>query len=136
MTKELNSLKGTILNLKNHGNLTLVEVQLKSSVFKSIIIDNSDSENLLVKGKSIDVLFKETEVIIGKDIEHPISLRNRLKCEIRKIEKGELLSKLTLDCDDGEVRSIITSNAVDQLELKIGELVWAMIKTNEVMLSN
>ena len=81
------------------------------------------------------MIFKESEVFIGKGIDHQISLQNKLVGTITTIAKGELLSKLVLDTTVGTITSIITANAVDQLQLIEGETVTAMIKTSEMMLS-
>ena len=102
---------------------------------KSIVIETPASCSYLAKGKSVNVLFKETEVVIGKGNNLAISLQNRLTCTIKHIEKGVLLTKLTLATQNTEIFSIITTDAVTQLDLKVGEQVVAMVKTNEVMLS-
>ena len=131
----MNRLKGIISDISVHSNLTLVEINLKGTFFKSIVIETPATAPYLAIDSNVEVLFKETEVIIGVGQEPEISLRNRLKCSIESVEKGALLSKLTLQSESGEVRSVITSNAVEQLKLREGSEVWAMVKTNEVMLS-
>jgi molybdate transport system regulatory protein len=45
------------------------------------------------------------------------------------------LSKIVVESSVGNITSIITSNAVEQLQIKVGSQVTAMIKTNEIMLS-
>ena len=83
----------------------------------------------------VKVLFKETEVIISKAANPDISLRNQVSGEINEIQSGEILSKVTLNTHIGNIISIITTKAVNSLQLKIGDKATAMIKTNEVMLS-
>ena len=86
-------------------------------------------------GNRIQVIFKETEVIIAKGDTSAVSLQNQIKGQISRINKGDLLSKIEVNTNIGIVKSIITSNAVQQLELKEGEEVIAMIKSNEIMLA-
>ena len=131
----MNCLQGKIESLNVHDNLTLATIKVGDVLMKSIVIETPDTCAYLVKGKPINVLFKETEVVIGKGDNLAISLQNRFNCIIQHIEKGVLLSKLTLASQDTEVFSIITTNAVAQLALKKGQHVLAMIKTNEIMLS-
>jgi molybdate transport system regulatory protein len=131
----MNCLQGIIESLNVFENLTLTTIKVNNVLMKSIVIETPETCPYLVEGKLVKVLFKETEVVIGKGDNLAISLQNRFDCTIKHIEKGVLLSKLTLNSQGSEIFSIITSNAVKQLELEIGSNVLAMIKTNEVMLS-
>ncbi len=131
----MNILTGKISKVSVNGNLTLLDIDVAGENFKAILIENPDKVEFLREGKEVSVMFKETEVVIGKKVEHAISLRNRLLCTIKSITKGPLLSKLRLEHMAGEIGSIITSNAVESLQLVEGEEIWAMIKTNEVTIS-
>ena len=108
----MNHLRGTIINISVNGNLTLIDLNVAGENFKAIVIETPDTLDFLKEDKEVSVMFKETEVIIGKKQEHAISLRHRLMCTIRRIDQGPLLSKLVMEHKAGEVRSIITSNAV------------------------
>ncbi len=130
----MNNLPGTISSIETHGNLTLVKIDISNISFTSIVIETPDTVDYLKIGRGINVMFKETEVIIGKG-KAQISLQNRIPTRIIAIKKGQLLSQITLQYNDHSLSSIITSNAVDQLELTPGTEVIAMVKTNEVMLS-
>lgn len=79
-------------------------------------------------------MFKETEVIIGKN-GTDISIQNQIPVKVMAIEQGQLLSQLSLQYQEYALCSIITSNAVKQLQLQPGVEVIAMVKTNEIMLS-
>ena len=131
----MNTLPAEITSVKVHGNLSLVELKLEGTNFKSIVIETPATASYLKKGNTINVLFKETEVVIGKGNNRAISLRNLLVCTITNIEKGVLLCRLSLKFKAHSIVSIITTNAVEQLDLKEGEQITAMIKTNEIMLS-
>lgn len=131
----MNSLKGEIEHIDISGNLSLVGIKVGDCKFKSIVVDTPETVDYLRVGGAVDVLFKETEVIIGIGDNMQISLRNKMISTIISIEKGKLLAKLVLQTNSGEVISIITSNAVDNLNLKEGLQVMAMVKTNEILLS-
>ena len=131
----MNSLKGEIEAIDVNGNLTLVGIKVGECHFKSIVIETPETVDYLHVGSKVNVLFKETEVIIGLGENMRISLRNKMISTITAIEKGKLLAKLVMQTNAGEVISIITSNAVDNLDLKEGGKVMAMVKTNEILLS-
>jgi len=131
----MNILKGKIESVSEKGSLSLVKIKVGSSFLSAIVIDTHETAPYLLPGHSVKVVFKETEVIVGKGRQHEISLQNKLTGTIQSIETGELLSKLTIETKVGKVVSVITTNAVNQLGLTEGSEVTAMIKTNEMMLS-
>lgn len=131
----MNTLEGEIESIKTHGSLSLVKIKVDTIFFSTIVIETPDTATYLKLGNNVNVLFKETEVIIGKGLEHAVSMQNKIVGKIIEIKEGEILSKLTIDSTVGKITAIITANAVLQLELKIGETVTAMVKTTEVMLS-
>lgn len=131
----MNTLKGIITKIETSESLSLVEIKVGPILLKSIVIETSATAPYLRNGNGIHVIFKETEVVIGKGINHQVSLQNKITGTILKIERGGLLSKLTIETSVGKIKSIITSNAVEQLQLRVEEEITAMIKTNEIMLS-
>ncbi|WP_442846379.1 TOBE domain-containing protein [Leeuwenhoekiella sp. H156] len=117
------------------GNLSLVGVELQNGqLFKAIVIDTPQSASCLKPETAVAVVFKETEVIIGTGTQFQISLQNQIPATIAQLEQGKLLSKLKLETTNGSISAIISSNAVDNLNLELGQEVTAMIKLNEVML--
>jgi molybdate transport system regulatory protein len=131
----MNILPGQIENVIHSGSLSLVYIKVQNTRISSIIIDTPISAPYLKTGNNINVIFKETEVIIGKGFTHQISMQNKFTGTILTIESKDLLSKLTIDTTVGRISSIITTNAVKQLELNEGTEVTAMVKTNEIILS-
>lgn len=131
----MNVLRGIINNLTISDNLTLITIKVNNIEMSAIVIDTPNTAPYLKQGNAIDILFKETEVIIGVGNTFQLSIRNKISGVIEKINSNELLSKLTINTSIGSLNSIITTNAVKQLNLKIGMEVTAMIKTNEIMLS-
>src|SRR5690606_129426 len=131
----MNILKGKIEYITVNKNLSLVSVNVNGQLISAIVIDNPETAPYLEQGNSIKIIFKETEVIIGKGKTDNISLQNKFTGTVESIETGELLSKLTLNTTIGKIISIITTNAVNQLELKKDSEITAMVKTNEIMLT-
>jgi molybdate transport system regulatory protein len=131
----MNILAGTITAIQTHDNLSLVKVVSNDITFTSIVLDTPETIDYLSIGKNIQLLFKETEVIIAKDFDLNISVQNRIPCTIQSIVPGIILSQLNLTFGDTIIKSIITTNAIKQLGLKENDTVLALIKTNEISLS-
>ena len=131
----MNNLKGNIASITVQEKMSLVKVKSNQILFTVIVIDTPESASYLKEGNTVNLIFKETEVIIGKGTAFAISLQNRIVGKLKFIQSGALLSKLVVDTELGEIASIITSNAVNDLGLLVGDEVTVMVKTSEMMLS-
>ena len=131
----MNVLKGNIAEVRVNGELSIVRVNVRNHLLSCIVIDTPETVDYLVQGEQVKVIFKETEVIIATGKTEGISLRNKFKGEVVRIDSDILLSKLAIETQVGTITSIITSNAVQDLGVKIETEVTAMIKTNELILS-
>lgn len=64
-----------------------------------------------------------------------ISARNQIKGTIKEIKSGVVTAKLTIDIGGGNLlSSVITMDSIDDLNLKVGDEVYAIIKSTEVMI--
>lgn len=131
----MNELRGTVLDIASENHLSLVHLSVHGERITSVVLETLESAPHLREGNELKILFKETEVVIGKHPLAGISMQNRLPCRITALEHGKLLSRLTLAFHDAQIISIITSAAVNQLELQVGDAVIALVKTNEIMIS-
>lgn len=125
----MNRLPGRITAVEAAGQVRLVDVDVQGDTFSAILLDTG---NDLRPGLAVILVFKETEVSLAKDLSGVISLRNRLASRVRAIDKGRVLSKITLDYLDREVVSVITTRSVERLDLKVGDAVEALVKANEM----
>lgn len=64
------------------------------------------------------------------------SARNELKGTISEIKKGQINSEIVLNIGGGTVlKAVITNDSVDDMQLSIGESIYAIIKAPFVMVS-
>jgi molybdate transport system regulatory protein len=130
----MNKLSGNITNIQQSGAIMLVDVNVDGHGFSAMLIDSASKPDWLEIGKTVQLVFKETEVSLAKDFSGKISMRNRLQSKVVSIERGELLSKVNLQFGNFSIASAITTRSVDSLELHIGDVVTALIKANEISL--
>ncbi len=128
----MNKLKGKIMNIESSEHISIVDIEVEGDLFSSIIIETPETADYLRIGNEVFMLFKETEVSIGKALSGNLSLRNRLKSKIKTIEKGKVLTKITLDYKRKDIISIITTRSANNLDLKVGDEVQGLFKANEV----
>lgn len=132
----MNQFKGKIQNIKAHNGIVLVELHALNGIqLTSVIIESADTAKFIRLENEVKVLFKETEVMIGKGDVSTLSVRNKIPCTIVSLQSGEILSQIDLETEKTKIKSIITTNACKQLHLKTGDKVFALIKSNEISLS-
>ena len=64
----------------------------------------------------------------------PISARNHLKGEITEVILGTVTALITVKVGDNMVESVITKRSAEEMGLKKGDKVTAVIKATEVMI--
>jgi molybdopterin-binding protein len=64
-----------------------------------------------------------------------INVRNQFKGKVKEIIRGDVVSEIDVETPWGIVTSVITTRSVDDLQLKIGTDVVALIKATEVSLA-
>jgi molybdopterin-binding protein len=66
----------------------------------------------------------------------PLSARNRIAGVVKGIEKGEVAAKVKIEISNPvTITSMITKEAAEELGLKEGDKVEAVIKASDVMVS-
>ena len=130
----MNKLTGIITKIQQSAAILLVDVAVDGHGFSALLIESATHPEWLRTGNTIDLVFKETEVTLAKDLSGIISMRNRMKCKVISIERGGLLSRILLNFQNYTIASAITTRAVDALHLTIGEEVEALVKSNEISL--
>jgi molybdopterin-binding protein len=65
-----------------------------------------------------------------------ISARNQVKGTIKEIKIGSVMAKVRVEIPGGNViNSMITIDSVEELKLKVGDEVFAIIKSTDVMIA-
>jgi molybdopterin-binding protein len=65
-----------------------------------------------------------------------ISARNRLKGKVKAVEKGDVTAKVKIEITTPTlVTALISREAVEELDIKVGDEVEAVIKATEVMIA-
>jgi len=130
----MNKLTGIITQIQQSRAILLIDVDVDGHGFSAMLIESATQPEWLHEGNLINLVFKETEVSLAKNLSGMISMRNRMKCTVKHIERGEFLSIVSMQFHDYSIVSAITTRAVDSLDLKVGDEVEALVKANEVSL--
>jgi len=96
-------------------------------------------------GEALLKEYKRVEAYVGEVLEDreywvaaalKISARNRLKGTVKAVEKGDIIAKVKLEVNTPAViTALISREAVDDLKIKPGDNVEAVIKATEIMIA-
>jgi len=70
-----------------------------------------------------------------EDVGLKISARNRLGGRVREVVKGRVTASVKIDVEPSRLMAVITREAAEDLDLKQGDRVHAIIKATEIMIS-
>jgi molybdopterin-binding protein len=63
-----------------------------------------------------------------------LSARNHLVGKITEVQLGDIMAHVTVEVGSNLVESVITRRSAEEMHLKVGDTVAAVIKSTEVML--
>ena len=83
----------------------------------------------------VSLNFKSSDVVLSRLRLEASSLENELKCEVAGINHGEILSIVSLKCEQLCFEAIISDHALKGLNLAVGEQVFAYVKSTSIHVS-
>ncbi len=63
-----------------------------------------------------------------------LSARNRLEGKVTEIQTGGVMAHVVVRVGKNTIESVITKRSLEEMKLKVGDAVTAVIKSTEVML--
>lgn len=133
-TSARNELNGKVVALKSGGVMSEVEVKVSDAVSISANITNDSCLNLgLMVGSEVMMLIKSTFVILSKE-KLKSSARNNIQAVVSEVTKGAVNAEVKLSLEHQTLCAVVTNDAVDDLGLAKGDVVYAMFKASSVIL--
>jgi molybdopterin-binding protein len=63
-----------------------------------------------------------------------LSARNKLEGKVTELQLGGVMAHVVVQVGENFIESVITRRSAEEMELKVGDKVAAVIKSTEVML--
>ncbi|MBQ9269286.1 MAG: TOBE domain-containing protein [Oscillospiraceae bacterium] len=129
-----NQFAGTVTKVNEGAVNGIVSIDVNGTIVSSTISMSAIRELGLEPGKKAYAVVKATEVMVGRGEHLPLSARNQFPGKVISVEKGAVNSIVRISALGGNTISATISNAaVEDLGLKDGEDVLAVIKATSVM---
>lgn len=123
--------------MQSEGSLTMVNIILDGDMpLEVMVIDTPETTDYLQTGRAIDVLFKETELILSRESVPNISVHNRIPCRVSRLEEGKMLTRIYLSSEAGSMTALLPSTALSTMHITEGTALTALVKFNEIMLAS
>lgn len=108
----------------------------RSASSDSLDVDTVEFSEDLEEEEVLPPSIAGASVITAQQQALQISARNILKATVKRIVKGSVSAEVTLAIAPGvELVSVVTRTSADKLELKKGKEVFAVIKSNSIMIA-
>ncbi|MFY9075709.1 molybdenum-binding protein [Malaciobacter mytili] len=148
-TGNLKSLKRFAMQISARNQIVaIIKEIIEDKVSANIILETKSGQTMVsnISKNSIDALglkiedeiiaiFKSNNVMIATNELLGLSARNKLKAKIKNLTFSDVSCEVQLDISDDEIlTSIITKQAALQLDLKVNQEVFAVIKSSDIML--
>ena len=130
-----NQIQGTIEFLQQDKINASIGILLKSGVTIVSMITNDAVKSLgLSVGDDVVAIFKSSNVLLSAANDFKISARNTIDGVVENITKGPINSEVIINIGNNEkITSVVSSEAIEELNLQIENKITAIIKSNDVM---
>jgi molybdate transport system regulatory protein len=125
---------GTITRVVKGHIHAIVQIMWKSIPLSVVITKASCEDMHLSEGDSITVLIKGTDVMLAKSFSGMISARNRVSGIVKRIIRGDVVSKVFVESQEEMLHAIITNTSLEEMEISEGDEITAIVKSTELIL--
>jgi molybdate transport system regulatory protein len=133
-TSARNELSGMITEVKSGGVMSEVIIKINDEIEVCATITNDAKESLALSvGGSISAIIKSSLVILSKERVYS-SARNNIKTLVTEVIKGAVNSEVKLKIADKSLCAIVTNDAIEDLQIKKNDSVYAIFKASSVIL--
>ncbi len=135
-----NQLLGSVKSIQKGQAVSEVVVSLRNgNTIKSVITTEAVDSLNLTPGKDVVAIIKSSDVIlgVGEEVEnlHPLSVRNILKGKVKQVIESNVNSLVKIDIGaELTISSVITTESLEELDIKEGSNIYVFIKASNVML--
>jgi molybdopterin-binding protein len=126
----MNTLHAKITDVTSSQHLSSIRVDVDGEPFHLLLAEASNENDLL--HTNVTLAFKETEVILSK--EFTTTTANIQRARVQKIERGIVLSQITLLYHETTITALVATLTFELLDMVEGDEVSWMVQPSEISL--
>jgi len=130
-----NKIQGRVSAIASGEAMSFVALDAQGTKIVAVVTNQGIAELNLKQNDQVTAVIKSTEVMLMKGGgQVTLSARNRFAGQIESIQKGAAMGLVTVKMGQFHLGAAITRDAIDEMGLKQGDQVTAVVKATEVML--
>lgn len=134
-TSARNQLFGTIDKIVKGAVNSEVELDIGGGNKVVAIITNDSLEALgFAIGEEAYAIIKASWIILSKEKPKKLSARNVLESKVTAIIPGAVNSEVKMSIAEKKLAAVVTNEAMEELKIKEGDMVYAIFKASNVIL--
>ena len=127
-------IKAKIVQISSKDGVSFFELECLNLGINLYMLALNEASKFALNDE-VSLNFKSSDVVLSKLRLEASSLENELKCEVADINLGEILSIVSLKCEQLCFEAIISDHALKGLNLAVGEQVFAYVKSTSIHIS-
>ncbi len=128
----MNRIRAMVTGIECNENLHRVTLAAGKRMFTVITLELGDEYRV---GAHVDIRFKSAHVALAKNLAGEVSIANRLRATVLKMQKGTFLVDMQLESDAGKFYALTTTEAVERMGIVPGDSLTALMKASDLHLS-
>ena len=120
-----------IIEIQNLDCLNIVSFDFNGCILKMMSLELN--ENIKI-GTNVILNAKPTNIALAKEFSGIVSYSNQIKSTVINIQKGKLLSSLSLQAYGTVFESIITTSSLQRMDISIDDTITAFIKASDLFI--
>ena len=127
-------IKAKIVQISSKDGVSFFELECLNLGINLYMLALNEASKFALNDE-VSLNFKSSDVILSRLRLEASSLENELKCEVADINRGEILSIVSLKCEQLCFEAIISDHALKELNLAVGGQVFAYVKSTSIHVS-
>ena len=127
-------IKAKIVQISSKDGVSFFELECLNLGINLYMLALNEASKFALNDE-VSLNFKSSDVILSRLRLEASSLENELKCEVTDINRGEILSIISLKCEQLCFEAIISDHTLKGLNLAVGEQVFAYVKSTSIHIS-
>ncbi|WP_103589882.1 TOBE domain-containing protein [Campylobacter concisus] len=127
-------IKAKIVQISSKDDVSFFELECLNLGTNLFMLALNEASKFALNDE-VSLNFKSSDVVLSKVKLQASSLENELKCEVTSVTRGEILSIVSLKCEQLCFEAIISDHALKGLNLAVGEQVFAYVKSTSIHVS-